>query len=90
MFLKQNAYGLQHKFASEMRPTLYNVFPTVEELMTAWEAKIKDPCYTIFISALQVGVDKVQKYYSQFDLSLCILVNLGTSSCNNIFQSFSK
>ena len=77
---KQDAYNHQHRFASDKKPTLYKVLPAIEELLTAWEAKIHDPCYTIFVSALDAGIDKLQKYYNWFDLKLCILINLGTLS----------
>jgi hypothetical protein len=33
--------------------------------------------YTIFVNALEAGIDKLQKYYNRFDLKLAILINLG-------------
>ena len=83
---KQDAYNHQHRFASDEKPTLYKVLPAIEELLTAWEAKTRDPRYTIFVNALDAGVGKLRKYYSRFDLKPCILINLGTLS---VIQSFS-
>ena len=73
----QDAHDLLHKFTSENIPTLYNVFPAVEELMTAWETKSSTPRYVIFSNALQAGINKLNKYYNWFDLNPCIIVNLG-------------
>jgi hypothetical protein len=56
---------------------LYNVLPAVEELLSAWESKITDCRYTIFVRALKAGIDKLKKYYSRFDLKPAILINLG-------------
>jgi len=64
------------------------MFPAIEELLTAWKAKIADPHYTIFASVLQAGIDKLLKYYNRFDMKPCILVNLGESS-SLVFRSFS-
>ncbi|KAF8680603.1 hypothetical protein AX14_004549 [Amanita brunnescens Koide BX004] len=72
----KDARNVQHKFAAESVPTLYNVLPAVEELLSAWESKITDRRYTIFVRALKAGIDKLKKYYSQFDLKPAILINL--------------
>ena len=59
-----------------------------KNFLTAWEAKIADPHYTIFASVLQAVINKLLKYYNRFDMKPCILVNLGESS-SLIFCSFS-
>lgn len=82
----QDARNVQHKFAAETIPTLYNVLPAVEELLTAWGSKIYDPCYTIFVNALEVGIDKLQKYYNWFDLKPAILINLGKLFWDDPYQ----
>ncbi|KAF8326279.1 hypothetical protein F5887DRAFT_899983, partial [Amanita rubescens] len=60
----KDARNVQHKFASENVPTLYNVLLAVEELLTAWETKISNRHYTIYVKALEAGVDKLRGYYS--------------------------
>ncbi|KAF8343419.1 hypothetical protein F5887DRAFT_842302, partial [Amanita rubescens] len=72
----KDAHNVQHKFASENIPTFYNVLLAVEELLTAWETKISNCHSTIYVKALEAGVDKLRGYYSQFDLKLVILINL--------------
>ena len=46
-----------------------------------------DPHYTIFITVLQAGIDKLWKYYNRFDIKPCIFINLGKFS-SMFFLSF--
>ncbi|KAM5541078.1 hypothetical protein V8D89_005389 [Ganoderma adspersum] len=48
-------------------PTLHQVIPTIESLMSHWEAKLHNPKYAIYHDALRAGLDKLNKYYKKLD-----------------------
>lgn len=50
-------------------PTLHQVIPMFETLVSHWEAKAEDPEYSIFHDALQVALSKLTKYYKKLDNS---------------------
>lgn len=48
-------------------PTLWRVLPAIEELQTAWEAKLNTDEYALYKQAISDGLGKLQKYYSRID-----------------------
>ena len=56
---------------------LWRALPLIEDLQTAWEAKLKERRYTIYHNAIQDGLDKLKKYYSRFDQKPAFILALG-------------
>jgi hypothetical protein len=46
---------------------LWRVLPAIEELQTAWEAKLDSLEFFDYHPAINDGLDKLKKYYSRFD-----------------------
>ena len=65
-------------FSAEKRPTLWWALPVIEELQTAWEAKHNNPKYLTYKTAINDGLAKLNKYYSQFDEKPTYILALGT------------
>ncbi|KAF9224385.1 hypothetical protein BS17DRAFT_640875, partial [Gyrodon lividus] len=61
-----DANNIQQTFSDE-RATLWKVIPALEELQTAWETKKGSPKYTLYHEAIKQGLNKIRKYYTQFD-----------------------
>ncbi|KAM6496376.1 hypothetical protein JOM56_009082, partial [Amanita muscaria] len=72
----KDSRDLQHKFSSEKTPTLWNILPAIEELMTAWENKAINPHFAIYADAILDGIAKLFKYYNKFDAKPSIVINL--------------
>jgi hypothetical protein len=79
---RQDSDRVLHYFSAEKRPTLWRVLPAIEELQMAWEAKRDDEKYILYRSAIQDGLDKLNKYYSRFDQKPCYILALGKFCCN--------
>ncbi|KAF8190133.1 hypothetical protein BJ912DRAFT_850300, partial [Pholiota molesta] len=67
---------IQQCFSSEKQPTLWRALPALEELQSAWEKKRDSPKYSLYKDALQVGLDKLGKYYSRLDDKPCFVLAL--------------
>jgi len=61
---------------------LWHVLPAIEALQTAWEAKCDDPHFAIYYDAINEGLTKLQKYYSQFDEKPSYVLALGKLPLN--------
>jgi hypothetical protein len=55
----------------------------IEELQTAWEAKLNSLCMSIYHEAISDGLDKLKKCYSQFDKKRSYVLALGMSLLNS-------
>ena len=51
----------------------------IEELQTAWEAKRDDYRFSTYRIAINDGLEKLKKYYSQFDKKPAYIIALGMS-----------
>ena len=49
----------------------------IEELQMAWEAKNKNPKYTLYKNAILTGLHKIGKYYNKFDEKPVYILALG-------------
>ncbi|EJF60759.1 hypothetical protein DICSQDRAFT_170902 [Dichomitus squalens LYAD-421 SS1] len=57
-----------HQICSTTRsPTLHQVIPTIERLVSKWEKKSQDPDYGLFHDALKAGLSKLDKYYKRLN-----------------------
>ena len=56
---------------------LWHALPVIENLQTAWEAKLDDDRYILYRDAIQDGLDKLKKYYSRFDQKPTFILALG-------------
>jgi hypothetical protein len=63
----EDSNWIQQYFSSEHKPTLWRALPAIEDLQTAWEVKHDNPQYIIYKNAINDGLAKLNKYYSQFD-----------------------
>jgi hypothetical protein len=54
--------------------------PVIEELQTAWEAKLNNPKYALYHNAISDGLEKLKKYYSHFDQKPSFILMLGESA----------
>ncbi|KAG1724576.1 uncharacterized protein EDB91DRAFT_1062760 [Suillus paluster] len=62
-----DANSIQQYFSSEQQPTLWCRIPAIEELQTAWEAKLTASQYILYKDCDSKGLDKLGKYYQKFD-----------------------
>ena len=53
------------------------MIPAIEELLMAWEAKAMSLRFIDYHDVIEDGIDKLKKYYSQFDFKLSIVLSLG-------------
>ncbi|KAM6501439.1 hypothetical protein JOM56_004453, partial [Amanita muscaria] len=63
----EDSNRIQQHFSADREPTLWRALPAIEELQTVWEAKRDNPRFMIYKTAIQEGLDKLNKYYSRFD-----------------------
>jgi RNA binding exosome subunit len=49
---------------------------TLEDLQSAWEAKLKDSQYDIYHNAIKDGLAKLMKYYCRFDKKPAYIIAL--------------
>jgi len=61
----------------EKQPTLYHALPALEELQSMWEAKVKEPKYSLYHDVIEDGLTKLGKYYSKFDNKPAYILALG-------------
>ncbi|KAI1789150.1 hypothetical protein LXA43DRAFT_845779, partial [Ganoderma leucocontextum] len=59
-----------------LTPTLHQVIPALEHLVSKWEKKAKDPTYALFHDALKAGITKLNKYYKKLDNSDAYILSL--------------
>jgi len=52
----------------------------IEDLQTAWEAKLADAKYALYHDAISDGLEKLKKYYSRFDQKPSFILALGESA----------
>lgn len=70
---------IQQYFSAEKRPTLWQALPAIKELQTAWEAKQDNNYFSAYQTAINDGLGKLAKYYSQFDKKPAYVIALSTS-----------
>ncbi|KAH9028420.1 hypothetical protein EDB83DRAFT_2230091, partial [Lactarius deliciosus] len=56
-----------HAFSADKYPGLYRALPVLEDLQSAWEAKLEEPRFKIYHKAIRDGLAKLKKYYCRFD-----------------------
>lgn len=57
--------------------TLWRTLPALKELQTAWEDKQKLEHFFLYKDAIDAGLAKLQKYYSQIDAKPVFILALG-------------
>ncbi|KAG9307886.1 hypothetical protein JVU11DRAFT_13044, partial [Chiua virens] len=62
-----DANKIQQCFSDEQCSTLWQAIPVLEELQTAWEKKQKSGKFLLFHTAIQDGLNKINKYYNRLD-----------------------
>jgi hypothetical protein len=63
----QDSNRILHHFSADKHPGLYRALPALEDLQSAWEAKLNNPCFEIYHEAIRDGLTKLMKYYCKFD-----------------------
>jgi hypothetical protein len=79
IFTLQDYNRIQQHFSAEKHLTLWRALPAIEELQTAWEAKCDNPRSSKYRTAINDGLAKLNKYYSQFDEKPAYILALGKS-----------
>lgn len=59
---------------------LWQALPAIKELQTAWEAKWDNDRFSAYQMAINDSLEKLKKYYSQFDEKPMYVIALGMSS----------
>src|SRR5882724_10911406 len=75
----KDANAIQQVFSSEKVPTLWHAIPALEDLLTAWEMKKEDIKYFNYHKGLEDSIDKIRKYYCQFDSKPTYVLSLSKS-----------
>jgi hypothetical protein len=65
---------------AEKQSTLWHALLVIEELQTAWEAKLNNSKYALYHDAISNGFEKLKKYYSRFDQKPIFILTLGESA----------
>ena len=65
---------IQQCFSREKKPCLWRAIPVIEELLMALEAKAMPLRFIDYHDVIEDGIDKLKKYYSQFDFKLSIVL----------------
>jgi hypothetical protein len=73
-----DANSLQQYFSHEKKPSLWRAIPVLEELQTAWESKRDSGRFITYETAIDNGLQKINKYYSKFDDKPVYILSLGT------------
>ncbi|KAI1789377.1 hypothetical protein LXA43DRAFT_872172, partial [Ganoderma leucocontextum] len=68
--------GYHQLCSSTQLPTLHQVIPALERLVTKWEKKVQDRKYALFHNALKAGIAKLNKYYKKLDNSDAYILSL--------------
>ena len=80
-----------HQLCSTTRsPTLHQVIPALERLVTKWEKKAQDPKYSLFHDALKAGINKLNKYYKKLDNSDAYILSLCTCAELSRFSAYTR
>lgn len=58
---------IQQYFSAEKQLTLWRALPAIEEVQTAWEAKLELESFAKYHEVINDGLKKIMKYYSHFD-----------------------
>ena len=69
--------NVQQIFSFDTQPTLWQVIPAYEELLSMWEAKLTMSAFEQYSEALQRGMEKIRKYYTKFDKEPAYILALG-------------
>ncbi|KAH9036504.1 hypothetical protein EDB85DRAFT_1852371, partial [Lactarius pseudohatsudake] len=56
-----------HHFSADKHPSLYCALPALEDLQSAWEAKLDNSQFELYHNAIRDGLVKLMKYYCRFD-----------------------
>jgi hypothetical protein len=83
----QDSNRVLHHFSADKNPTLYRALPALEDLQSAWEAKLEDPQFELYHDAIKDSLAKLMKYYQKFDEKPAYILALGTF---HIFHSNSQ
>jgi hypothetical protein len=73
----QDSNRILHHFSADKHPGLYRALPALEDLQSAWEAKLKEPRFKIYHEAIEDGLIKLKKYYCRFDEKPAYILGLG-------------
>ena len=73
----QDTNAIPQHFLLEKELTLWCIIPAIEDLLSAWEDKLADPYFELYLGGLQDGIDKINKYYCLFDQNPAILCSVG-------------
>ena len=73
----QDSNRVLDQFSADKHPSLYHALPALEDLQTAWEAKLEDPQLEIYHDAIKDGLAKLMKYYCRFDEKPAYILALG-------------
>jgi hypothetical protein len=65
--MMQDSNQIHQSFSAKKQPMLWRVLPAIEKLQMTWEAKCGNPCFAVYQTAINNGLAKLNKYYSQFD-----------------------
>ena len=75
----QDSNKIQQTFSAEKQPMLWWALPAIKELQTTWEAKHSNPKYATYWTAINDGLTKLHKYYSQFNEKPAYILALSMS-----------
>ena len=76
----QHVNNAQQAFSSSLNPSLENVLPALKRMCTAWEKASSKPHYVFFISALELGMVKLDQYYQCSTASDACIMAMGMIS----------
>jgi hypothetical protein len=63
----QEPADAQQSFSSTHNPTVWRIIPTIEFLMTRWEAMVREPRFKDVKLPLQEGIKNLQKWYRKVE-----------------------
>ena len=72
-------------FSAEHQPSVFKVLPVFEAFRTKWETLAKDTEYAIIQTAINIGIEMIDKYYSKAKLSEANIISL-CKSCQLLFS----
>jgi hypothetical protein len=87
LHIHQDSNRVLHHFSADKHPSLYRALPTIEDLQSAWEAKLDNPQFEIYHDAVRDGLVKLMKYYCRFDEKPAYIIAL---SMYHFISSYSK
>lgn len=81
----QDSNRVLHHFSADKYPGLYRALPALEDLQSAWEAKLEESRYDIYHEAIEDGLNKLNKYYCRFDEKPAYILAL-SKFCSTMIQ----